>query len=305
MKFAVVVPTRNPGALFERWIIACTQQTLQPDQVLIVDSESCDGTPARALQAGYQLHTIAVQDFNHGGSRNLAVTLLEKDIEIVVFMTQDALLAEVHALENLLAAFSRPKVAAAYGRQQPHEDANPLAAHARLFNYSTISAIKSQDDLVRLGIKTAFISNSFAAYRLSAWHELDGFPEDVILAEDMHLGARMILAGYEIAYCADAVVRHSHNYTFVQEFRRYFDIGVFHRQADWIQRAFGRVAGEGKRFVCSEWRYLYQQAPLWLLFLPAFTFAKWSGYQLGRHWQKLPRCLLSMLSMNRRYWQEK
>lgn len=305
MKFAVVVPTLNPGALFARWIDACAQQTLQPAQVVIVDSQSCDGTPERALQAGYELYPIAAQDFNHGGSRNLAVSLLEEDVEIVVFMTQDALLADAHALENLLAAFAASDVAAAYGRQLPHEDASPLAAHARLFNYPEISNVKSHADITSSGIKAAFISNSFAAYRLSVWRKLGGFPEDVILAEDMHLGARMILEGYKIAYCADAAVRHSHNYNCIQEFRRYFDIGVFHREADWIQQKFGRMAGEGKRFVCSEWRYLYQQAPLWLCLLPVFTFAKWIGYQLGRNWRKLPRRMLPVLSMNPRFWQKK
>ncbi|MDG0208789.1 site-specific integrase, partial [Salmonella enterica subsp. enterica] len=42
-------------------------------------------------------------------------------------------------------------------------------------------------------------------------------PEHTILAEDMFMAARMIQAGYKIAYCAEASVRHSHNYTPKQE----------------------------------------------------------------------------------------
>ncbi|MDO4777891.1 MAG: glycosyltransferase family A protein [Cardiobacteriaceae bacterium] len=302
MKFALIVPTRNAGTLFEAWLALLSQQTLAPAQVVIVDSQSSDGTPERARQAGCLVHGIAAADFNHGGSRNLGVSLLEADVDIVIFMTQDALLHAPQAFEMLLAAFANPNVAAAYGRQLPHENANPLAAHARLFNYPAASAIKSQADIARFGIKTVFISNSFAAYRLSAWRELGGFPEDIILAEDMYLAAKMILAGYEIAYCAEATVRHSHNYTLMQEFRRYFDTGVFHREAGWIQESLGGATGEGKRFVLSEWRYLWQNAPHWLLLSPFFTFAKWTGYQLGRHWQRLPHWLLPHLSMNRQFW---
>lgn len=38
----------------------------------------------------------------------------------------------------------------------------------------------------------------------------------------------MVLAGWYNAYCAEAKVYHSHNYTILQEVRRYFDTGAFH-----------------------------------------------------------------------------
>lgn len=303
MKFALIVPTLNAGTSFEQWLAALSQQTLAPAQVVIVDSQSSDGTPEKARKAGCLVHGIAAADFNHGGSRNLGVSLLDADVEIAIFMTQDAILHAPQSFETLLAAFDNPNVAAAYGRQLPHEDANPLAAHARFFNYPALSMTKGQADIPLLGLKTAFISNSFAAYRLSVWRELGGFPENIILAEDMYLAAKMILAGYDIGYCAEATVRHSHNYSVMQEFRRYFDTGVFHCEAGWIQDNLGGATGEGKRFVYSEWRYLWQNVPHWLPLSPVFTLAKWTGYQLGRHWQRLPRCLLPHLSMNRQYWQ--
>ncbi|MDO5090208.1 MAG: glycosyltransferase family 2 protein [Cardiobacteriaceae bacterium] len=304
MKFALVMPTRNAGAGLDAWFAALAQQTLAPTQVVIIDSASVDGTAERAREAGCLVHGIAVADFNHGGSRNLGISLLDADVEVAVLMTQDAILHDPQALQTLLAAFADPDVAAAYGRQLPHENANPLAAHARLFNYPAASAVKGQEDIAQMGIKTAFISNSFAAYRLSAWRAAGGFPENMILAEDMHLAARLILAGYKIAYCAEATVRHSHNYSPVQEFRRYFDTGVFHREAGWIHEHFGGATGEGKRFVLSEWRYLWRHAPLWLPLSPVFTLAKWTGYQLGRQWPKVPRGLLFKFSMNRQFWRK-
>lgn len=88
-----------------------------------------------------------------------------------------------------------------------------LAVHARNFNYSSKSIVKSKADIEKFGIKTVFMSNSFAAYRRSVFEELSGFPEHTILAEDMFMAAKMIQAGYKVAYCAEAVVRHSHNYT--------------------------------------------------------------------------------------------
>src|SRR5690606_22126597 len=131
---------------------------------------------------------------------------------------------------TLVAAFNDPAVAVAYGRQLPHHVANPIAAHARLFNYGARSYVAGMEDATRMGIKTVFASNSFAAYRAATFKELGGFPERTILSEDMYLAARSVLAGGKVAYVAEACVRHSHNYTPLEEFRRYFDIGVF--QAD-------------------------------------------------------------------------
>ena len=57
------------------------------------------------------------------------------------------------------------------------------------------------------------------------------------------------MAGWRTAYVAEAQVYHSHPFTVVQEFRRYFDTGVYHRQEMWLRESFGSPVGEGKRFV--------------------------------------------------------
>ena len=84
-------------------------------------------------------------------------------------------------------------------------------------------------------MKTAFNSNSFAAYRRKALKDVGGFPINTILSEDMYVTAKMLLKNWSVAYCADAKVYHSHNYTIWQEFKRYFDIGVFHAKEAWIR----------------------------------------------------------------------
>ncbi|BBI49658.1 hypothetical protein HORIV_20790 [Vreelandella olivaria] len=65
----------------------------------------------------------------------------------------------------------------AFGRQLPHPDASPIAAHARYFNYPDESRVVATADIPRLGIKTAFLSNSFAAYRREALSARAGFPK--------------------------------------------------------------------------------------------------------------------------------
>lgn len=54
------------------------------------------------------------------------------------------------------------------------------------------------------------------------------FATPSILSKDTNVAAKMILVEYSIAYVAEAMVYHSHDYTILEEFKRYFDIGVFY-----------------------------------------------------------------------------
>ncbi len=304
MKVAIIVPTYNAGNLWQDWLITMgRQQGITPNQVLVIDSSSNDQTVVLAQQAGFQTHIIGKKEFNHGGTRQLAVSLLPLDTDVVVFLTQDALLATYDAIQKLVAVFEDEQVGCAYGRQLPHEDATVLAAHARLFNYGEQSNIKTSADIPFYGIKTAFLSNSFAAYRVSALKEVGGFPNNLILAEDMIVAAKMLQSRYAVAYVADACVYHSHNYSPWQEFKRYFDIGVLHAREAWLLAQLGRPMGEGKRFVLSEWCYVAKNAP-WLWPLSVLNTAmKWLGYSLGKQEHRLSSSIKRHLSMVKGYWQ--
>lgn len=304
MKFLLCIPTYNSGTLWCDWIEAYQSQLLKADKVIVIDSSSSDNTAKLADESGFLVHSIPKSEFNHGGTRNQAVEFATSFADVVVFMTQDAILASPDSLANLLAPFVDPEVAAVCGRQLPHYNATPLAAHARYFNYPSESKVKSQADISMLGIKTAFMSNSFAAYRLSVFEELGGFPDNTILAEDMYLTAKMILSGYKVAYCAEATVFHSHNYTLKQEFQRYFDTGVFQRDQAWLQQIFGKAVAEGKKFMLSELKFLSKNAPHLLPKALLSTFAKWVGFKLGYHYQKLPYVWCRWLSMHKGYWKK-
>lgn len=305
LRAKVIVPTYNGGQVWKTSAQALARvcaATPQVSGVLVVDSSSRDDTVAVANACGFVVQVIDSRDFDHAGTRNQACTAVMGEADIVVFLTQDAILASEASLAHLLAAFTDPRVAVAYGRQLPHTDANPLAAHARSFNYREQNYVSGLEDKAKMGLKTVFTSNSFAAYRVSVFQELGGFPEKNILSEDMYFAARAVLAGHKVAYVADATVLHSHNYTPMEEFRRYFDIGVFHHDEAWIAQAFGGAGGEGKRFILSEARYLLRHAPLWLPRACLHNGLKILGYKLGKSYTRLPAGLRRRFSMHGKYW---
>lgn len=303
MKFVVIVPTYNAGPLWLKWIDLIKLQKSIPIKIINIDSSSTDETVSYSIKNNFEVKVINKNEFGHGRTRNLGVKIASKYTpDVIIFMTQDSLLESPDVFQQIISFFDDSMIAAAYGRQLSHLDANPIAKHARFFNYSEFSQIKSMNDIHYLGIKVAFMSNSFAAYRRDVFEKLGGFPENTILAEDMYLAAKMILAGYKVAYCAEATVRHSHNYTPCEEFHRYFDTGVFHACEPWIQQRLGGASGEGIRFIKSELNYLWHHAPLWIPRALLTTGCKFLGYKLGRHYKTLPKSWRSKFSMYRSYW---
>jgi len=298
---ALVIPTLNAGDQFDEWLNAFDCQTYRPDRLILIDSSSDDNTIAKAIRAGFEIRIIEREDFSHGGTRQHAIDLLD-DIEIIIFLTQDAILTDSTALENLISEFEDSKVGCVYGRQIPRPEADPIETHARLFNYPMISQVRSQIDIPRYGIKTAFCSNSFGAYRRTALIEVGGFPIDTIQNEDTFSVSKMILNGWKVVYAANAAVFHSHHFNFRQEFQRYFDIGVFHARASWIRSEFGQAEGEGMRFVKSELSFLSRTKPTSIPSALARTALKLAGYKLGAIEAKIPNRIKKMLSSNKNFW---
>jgi rhamnosyltransferase len=300
--FALCIPIYNPGHSWGAWLDAFNAQTVRPAMTLVVDSSSTDGSAQIAKTHGLEVVTIPQREFNHGKTRQMAVELLSA-YGVIVFLTQDAILAHPTALKRLVESFLDAGVGAACGRQLPRLGAGPIEAHARFFNYPDNNRIVSMQNVPKLGIKAAFLSNSFAAYRQKALHAVCGFPKDVIFGEDMVVAARLLLSGWKIAYRADACVYHSHNYSIMEEFRRYFDVAVLHQRERWLLEMLGRPESEGKRFVKSELRYLTEVSPRRVPEALLRTIAKYIAYRIGRFEKVLPLTIKKRLSMHKGYWQ--
>jgi rhamnosyltransferase len=300
-RVGVVVPTLNAGPRWLDCLAAIAGQSLQPSRRLVIDSSSADQTVAQARSAGFEVMEIERAQFNHGGTRQQALEYLD-DCDIVVLLTQDAVLANASAIAELVRCFSDPLVAVAYGRQLPRVGATPIEAYARIFNYRDETQRKDLAAVPGMGAKVFFCSNSFAAYRRSVVLALGGFRRDLILGEDAEFAARAIKAGYANVYCASAMAYHSHGYTVAEVFWRYFDTGVFHARSAWMRESFGSHGGEGLRYIKAELRYLAGHAPAQIPRALLHTAAKYLGYTLGRKERLLPNGIKASLSMTPGYW---
>jgi rhamnosyltransferase len=298
----VVIPTYNAGPHFAALRDGLSLQEIEPRQVLVVDSSSSDGTASLFERYGADVVCIPKADFNHGGTRRMAARLAA-EADPLIFLTQDAIPVAAGSFRRLIAAFADPSVGMAYGRQLPRPSAGAIERHARLANYPDGEPqSRTLDDRARLGIKTVFCSNSFAAYRKQALQEVGGFPEDTFFGEDQIVAGKMLIARWSIAYVPSATVTHSHGYSIREEFRRYFDVGAFHARNPWLLETFGRAEGEGLRFIRSEMRFLWRAEPTAIPGTLIRNVAKYLGYRLGRLERLCPAGVKARLSMAGGYW---
>ncbi|MEY8199364.1 MAG: glycosyltransferase family 2 protein [Colwellia sp.] len=297
----MVVPTYNGGVVFEQCAKSLSTQDGDAHRILVVDSSSTDNTIEVAKRYGFEIESIDSSSFDHGGTRNMALSMVG-EVDYVVFLTHDAVLESDSAISKVIAFCEKNNLSAACGKQLPHKNATIISSHAREFNYPSKSRISDKSSIQEYGLKAAFCSNSFAVYRLRDLQAVGGFPESLIFGEDMYAAAKLILSGKKVGYCAEAAVFHSHNYSISQEFRRYFDIGVLHGLENWLLKEFGSVSGEGLKFVLSELKAIGLRHPV--MFVSSFirTGAKLLAYRLGCLSSRLPVSVCAFLSMNKSYW---
>jgi glycosyltransferase involved in cell wall biosynthesis len=304
---SIIIPTLNGGDLFAEVLESIVMQKIHDEyELLVYDSSSTDDTVKRAQSFGAEVVHIDKKDFDHGSTRTMAAKKAAGDI--LVFMTQDAVITGCGSLTALVEPLKNKKaspvpVVVTYGRQLPRKGATPAAAHLRLFNYPADSLVKTNGDKQHYGLKTVFVSNSFAAYDKASLASIGYFREGLIFGEDTCAVGRLLLNGEAIQYVAEATVYHSHNYTLIEEFRRHFDIGVLHSAESWLLQEYGRAEGHGVSYVRSAFSYFLKNNAWYLI--PDLIIRcgmKYIGYNLGKNYSSLPVGMRSKFSMHSAWW---
>ena len=224
---SVVIPTWNAGTRLDEVLDALAAQDGDFGcEVIAVDSESTDGTPQRLRRRGARVVEIPAKCFNHGTTRNEALGLARG--EFAVLLVQDAVPASPTWLQALVAPLLvDAQVAGSFARQCPAPGASPLTIEylsrwiaaqpePRIIGPLTPRQYEAMSPSERL-IACAF-DNVCACIRLQVWrsHQF----RQTCIAEDLEWAREVLLAGYKLAYAADAVVSHSHERPVTYELQR-------------------------------------------------------------------------------------
>ena len=231
---SLVIPTRNAGARFRQVLERLKRQELDgPVELIVIDSESDDGTPELAAQAGARVERVQRAHFNHGATRNRAIELSSG--ERIALLVQDALPAADDYLARIFGALDDARVDGAWARQVPRPDCDPIMAE-RLRHWfgcrseGCLSALAPGDpEAARAKWSPMSAPERFAAcafdnvascLRRSSW-EKHPFPEREF-GEDVAWAREVLLDGGTIAFHPAACVEHSHRIRIAGEFRRIY-----------------------------------------------------------------------------------
>ena len=272
--------------------------------VLVVDSSSTDGTVELVEKFGVRAISIPQSEFNHGATREFARKYCKSDI--AVFLTQDVEVVSKSFIDILIEPLIQQQdIAVSYSRQIPFDEADVFEAFPREFNYPAQSQVRCLNDVDKYGIYTFFCSNSCAAYRNSALNKIGGF-DSTMNSEEYFSVAKLLNKGYKISYVAESIVKHSHQYSIIGEFKRYFDIGYVRAQYPDVQKIVGHAESRGTVFAKELILRLFKNWQIHLVpYAIVHTATKWLGYRIGFYGHCFPVVIKKKLSAQPYYWSSK
>lgn len=223
-RISIIIPTYNGGPLFKSVLDAISDQDFRGSrELIVVDSGSTDGTDKLAERYGAIVKRISREEFHHSRTRQWALSFAQFDR--VVYMVQDAIPVNKTWLQATNSALDE-KVAAAYGRQIPHKDAD-LYARFEIERHSEYLGNVSRIQCLPPEHREFSYKDELYRYRFDNvcsifWREaLDEIPfPDTPYAEDIAWARTAIRNGISIRYAPEIQIYHSHNRSPDYRFKR-------------------------------------------------------------------------------------
>jgi rhamnosyltransferase len=143
--------------------------------------------------------------------------------EFGIFLNGDATPQGSNWLRQLVENLQDPGVAAVYGRQIPRPDCQAVYAadYERCFGPALPGIARPEGHAPTIPRWDHFFSMVSSGIRKDIWSQR-GFLEKYQYSEDDEYTRWCRSRGYQIVYCPDSVVMHSHNYTPEQAYRRIY-----------------------------------------------------------------------------------
>jgi rhamnosyltransferase len=295
---SVVIPVKNGGEDLVRCLDGIRSQAIAEEvEIVLIDSGSTDISVPAGRAHGAIVHEIPANEFSHGASRNLGASRSQG--ELLVFISQDAFPVDEQWLTRLVRPLRDEQgVAGVYGAQLPHAGARPPERYFLSFLYGSAARRQRAATAEELSMETTLFSNVNAAMPRAVWERFP-FVKDIVMSEDQEWSRRVLLAGYTIAYQPDAAVRHSHNYTLIGAFRRFFDSGASADRAYLAgRRHSARVLRSAAiRYALGELTWLWRtRQRRWIPYAVLYEGTKMVGLLVGANHKRLPRPVKRRLS---------
>jgi len=195
---AVIIPTYNSMKHFKETIESVLSQTLPPDEILVNDDGSTDGTPDFAESCGPLIRVFRRANQGQSASRNFAAT--QTQCEWLAFLDHDDLW-KPNKLERQIEELSRnPAADLCYcARVTFVEDGGVSRPEA------VLAVPPARDIRQALYVNTTFLPGS-VLIRRPTYLAFGGFDPSIKLVEDWDLWLRLIHSGVQFAACQEPLL---------------------------------------------------------------------------------------------------
>ncbi|MFN3543477.1 MAG: sulfatase-like hydrolase/transferase [Thiobacillus sp.] len=196
-RFTLIATVRNEAGTIRAFVDSLLSQSRKPDEILIVDGASTDGT--REILEDYAargLLRVISQPCNIAEGRNLGIAAASGTHLAV---TDAGCRVDPDWLEQIARCFDadcKPDVVAGNFRFETHTPFEEAVIRA------TFQPNRDETETAKY-----YPSSRSVAFSKAAWEKAGGYPEWLYAAEDTLFNIRMRQLGFRFVFCRDAIVR--------------------------------------------------------------------------------------------------
>ena len=272
LKVSLVIPIRDEADTIEVLIESIGRQTLQPDEVVLVDGGSTDSTVEilERLAAGKpSLKLVKTAGATPGKGRNLGIEAARNNW---IALTDAGIRLKENWLEELVKASDGADMV--YGNYAPDLRGNFNAETRRSETTSSLfqrcAAFAYVPPQQAEGIRGKFIASSLIKKRV--WEAVGGFP-DLRAAEDLMFMEQAEGMGFKMAIAPDAMVHWSLRPDIASTFQKFV---LYSKHNVWAGRQWDWHHGVLKQYLLLAPFLLLAgfHSWLWLMAIPLWLFAR-------------------------------
>jgi glycosyltransferase involved in cell wall biosynthesis len=192
---SVIVPAYNRAKLIGESLRSLLSQTLPADEIIVVDDGSTDDTVVVAESFGPPIKVISRPNGGPAAARNTGFQASKGDF-IHFFDSDDLAAANKHEVQ--VAALIKTGAEIAYGPWlQGRFNRELFEVNNQVLQQRGLPA---EESLVRALLTYWSIVPHAALFRRSIVEKVNGFPEDLFVAEDQYMFLKCLLAGARVVH---------------------------------------------------------------------------------------------------------
>lgn len=264
---SLIATVKDAGPALQGFLASLSAQRRKPDEIVVVDGGSTDGT-LEALMAAEGMRVIPAPGSNISRGRNLAIRATSHE---VIAVTDADCVLDPGWLEELLKPIEAgADVAAGFYR--------PLSSS--FFQTCAAAVSVPEPDEIRTGWLPSARS---IAFRRGIFEAAGGYPEWLPVGEDMYLNHRLVEVGARIELAPSAVVHWPVRPTLAATWRQY----ARYAEGDALAGMYPRR--HLVRFgTYTTGAIVVRSGKPWLIALGCLAAAGYASRPLQRAWRRLP-----------------